>query len=82
MSGHWLTRPSTIRALWIGFAVVLALTVLAGLLVEAHGYFGLDGTFGFNAWYGLGTCVAMIVLAKGLGALLKRPDDYYDPGDG
>ena len=27
----WLSRPQSIRVLWIGFAVVLALTVLAQL---------------------------------------------------
>lgn len=75
---HWLTRPETIRRLWMLFALVLALTVGAQLFVDAHGHFALDGTFGFNAWYGFGTCVVMIFFAKLLGLALKRPDTYYD----
>ena len=75
---HWLVRKSTIRILWIVFAVVLALTVLAGLLVDFHPHFGIEGTFGFFAWYGLLTCAAMVVFAKVLGVLIKRPEDYYD----
>ena len=79
---HRLVRPSTVRGLWIGFAVVLAGLVLGDLLIHPHAGFGIDGSFGFYAWYGLGTCVAMVLFAKGLGILLKRGDDYYDGGDG
>ena len=60
MDDHWLTRESTIRRLWIVFAIVLAATVLMDLVIEHHPYFGLDGTFGFGAWFGF--------------AQLRRPD--------
>lgn len=75
---HWLVRPRTIKALWIVFAAVLVAVVLLDLTVEHHPYFGLDGTFGFGAWFGFFSCVALIVFAKALGAILKRPDTYYD----
>ena len=78
MEDHWLVRATTIRWLWIGFAVVLVAVVLADFAIEQHPYFGLDGTFGFGAWFGFASCVVMIVFAKGLGALLKRRDTYYD----
>jgi len=74
---HWLVRPETIRKLWIGGGVTLAALVAVQMGIEFHGYFGLDGTFAFNAWYGFAVCVAMIIAAKGLGALLKREDTYY-----
>lgn len=75
---HWLVRPETIRLLWIVSLTVLGLTVLADLFVEHHPHFGIDGTFGFAAWFGFVSCVAMIAVAKLLGALLKRSDTYYD----
>jgi hypothetical protein len=75
---HWLRRRATIRKLWMVGCIVLALLVLAQALIEVKGHFGLDGTFGFNAWYGFATCVAMVVFAKGLGVFLKRKDTYYD----
>lgn len=78
MDDHWLVRESTIKRLKIVLAVVLAATVLADLVVEHHPYFGLDGTFGFGAWFGFVSCVALIVIAKTLGTFLKRPDTYYD----
>lgn len=75
---HWLVRPATIRFLWFGGCAILAVLVLADFLVRGHPYFGLDGTFGFYAWYGFATCGAMVILAKGLGVFLKRRDTYYD----
>ena len=74
---HWLVQPETVKKLWLGFSIVLGLTVLAGLAVHIHGHFGIDGTFGFFAWYGLVTCTAMVFGARWLGKLLKVPDDYY-----
>jgi len=76
-SDHWLVRPSTIRRLWIGGGVVLAATVLAQLVIPVKGYFGIDGWFAFAAVFGFLSCVAMVLFAKLLGVLLKRPEDYY-----
>lgn len=75
---HWLVRPENIRKLWWIFGAILALTVLAQLLVHVHDYFGVDGWFGFSAMYGFLTCVAMVIFAKVLGFVLKRPETYYD----
>ena len=77
MTPHWLTRPPIIRRLWIVFIAVLAMTVLAELFIQRHPAIGIDGVFGFNAWYGFGACVAMVLLARLLGLILKRRDDYY-----
>ena len=76
---HWLVKPETIRRLWIGFAVLLAAIAAGDFFVHHYEYFGIDATFGFYAWYGFLTCVAMVVGAKVLGIFLKRPDDYYEP---
>jgi hypothetical protein len=78
MDDHWLVRESTIKKLWILFGAVLAATVLMDIVVAHHPYFGLDGSFGFGAWFGFASCAAMIIAAKALGAVLKRPDTYYD----
>jgi len=78
MDDHWLTRESTIKRLWGAFAIMLVIIVLLDLVIDHHGYFGLDGTFGFGAWFGFLSCVVLIVGAKGLGSVLKRPDTYYD----
>lgn len=78
---HWLVRPTTIRKLWWGFSVVLALTVVAQLFIYVKGYFGVDSWFGFGAAFGFLSCLAMVLVAKGLGFFLKRDEDYYAAGE-
>ncbi|MDX2458418.1 MAG: hypothetical protein QNL87_13015 [Gammaproteobacteria bacterium] len=78
MKQHWLVRPASIRLLWIIFLLVLALTVLASLFTEVHARFRIDGSFAFNAWYGFLSCIGMVLVAKLLGHLLHRKDNYYD----
>lgn len=75
---HWLDEPRNVRLLWRLFLAVLALTVLVELLVDLHPHFAVEGLFGFHAWFGLLACAAMILVAKALGVLLKRPDSYYN----
>ena len=74
---HWLLRPTTIRKLWIGFIAVLVLLVLAQTVIYIKGYFVVDGWFGFAAVYGFGCCLLMVLVAKLLGVVLKRPQNYY-----
>jgi hypothetical protein len=78
---HWLDRPRNVERLWRGFLVVLALTVLAELVVHLHPSFEIESVFGFNAWFGFAACAAMIVVAKALALVLKRPDSYYGRRD-
>jgi hypothetical protein len=78
---HWLVRPKTIRLFWIGGSLMLALTVLLQLVIKVKGYFGVDGWFGFGAVFGFLCCVAMVLVAKGLGRFIKRDENYYQDGD-
>ena len=75
---HWLARPATIRKLWIALIAFLALLLAGGAAYPVHGYFGLDGTFAFAAWFGFASCVVLVLGAKALAIFLKRPDTYYD----
>jgi hypothetical protein len=62
---------------WLAFIIVLALTVVAQLGVDAHPHFEIERWFGAYALYGFLACAALILIAKALGAFLKRRDDYY-----
>lgn len=77
MAQHWLTRPATVRKLWVLFIAVLAATLAAELFVAHEAHFGIEGTFAFHAWYGFLACTALIVIARLLGLFVKRPDTYY-----
>ena len=73
----WLARPESIQLLWRIFWAILALTVVLQLVVKVKGSFGIDGWFGFGAAFGFLCCVAMVVVAKVLGYILKRDENYY-----
>lgn len=68
------------KRLTILLLVVCGLLVAADLLIHKHAHFATDALFGFYAFYGLLASVALVVVGRGLAALLSRPEDYY--GDG
>ncbi len=74
-----IATAAAIRRLWIGFAAVLVLTLAAGLLVPAHD--GVKGSFGFGAWFGFASCVALVLLSRLAGLFLKRPEAFYRDED-
>lgn len=78
---HWLVQKGTIRKLWIGGGVLLALTVVAEVFLPVKGYFGVDDWFGFGAVFGFVSCLLMVLFAKFLGLFLKRPETYYAEKD-
>ncbi len=78
---HWLDEPRNVKRLWRGFLALLALTVLTELVVTLHPHFEVESLPAFHAAYGFLACAAMIIAAKALGALLKRPDNYYETND-
>ena len=78
---HWLDRPRNVNLLRRTLVGVLALPLIAEALLTLHPHFAIESVFAFYAWYGLMACVLMIVVAKTLAILLKRPDSYYDERD-
>ncbi len=75
---HWLVRPTTIRWLWWSFSGLLVLTASAQLVIEVKSYFSVDAWLGFGAAFGFFSCLTMVLVARGLGYVLKRREDYYD----
>jgi hypothetical protein len=66
-----------IRRLWQVFIAMLALTVLAQFVIDVHAHFEVERVFGAYAIYGFAACAALILIARAIGLLLKRSDDYY-----
>jgi hypothetical protein len=66
-----------IRRLWQVFIAILAATVLSELAVLVEPHFPVERVFGAYAIYGFAACAALILIARAIGLLLKRPDDYY-----
>lgn len=68
----------TARRLWVLFGIILAGTLLAEAFVSMHGPDSVSHSFGFNAWYGFLSCVALVGVSRLVGLLLKRKDTWYD----
>lgn len=66
-----------IRRLWLVFIAILAASVLFEFAVHEEPHFAVERVFGAYAIYGFAACAALILIAKAIGLLLKRPDDYY-----
>ena len=74
-----MSAPGLSRRHWLTFAAVLVGTLVAEAFVEHEGRFGVDGTFGFHAWYGFASCVLMVTFSKFVvGRLLSRLDETDD----
>jgi len=50
---------------------------VAQFVIKVKGYFGVDGWLGFAAIFGFVSCLLMVLVAKALGLVLKRDEDYY-----
>lgn len=53
-------------------------SVLAEFVIHRHVEFGFSGIPGFYALVGFGAYCVIVLGAKSLRPLLKRPEDYYD----
>lgn len=73
----WLVRPTTIKLLWRILWVVLVLTVAVHFVIPVKGYFGVEAWYGFGAAFGFFSCLVMVFVARILGFLLKRDENYY-----
>lgn len=79
---QWLSHPKNVRHLRRGLLAALALVVGLPFVVPVHGHFAVEARFGFSALFGFLACVGMVLIAKLLGLLLKRRDDYYEDRGG
>ncbi|MHB8121389.1 MAG: hypothetical protein ACYDG4_04465 [Desulfuromonadaceae bacterium] len=76
---NWLDDPKNIRTVRFVFYVVLVLLVLPDLFMHKHTlFYSIEAWPGFYAFFGFVSCVAIILISKLLGYVLKRSENYYD----
>ena len=79
-------EPTVSRKFWIALWLTCVVSVLLELRVHRHEHFessdsvfaSATNVFGFYVALGFLACCSAILLAKGLGLLLKKKEDYYD----
>ena len=75
---YWLDDHGNIKKVIITLFVVCGLLFIADFFYHKHSYFAAEDFFGFYAIFGFVVCVALVLAAKWMRALLMRPEDYYD----
>ncbi|MBE7491532.1 MAG: hypothetical protein HS108_07240 [Planctomycetes bacterium] len=78
-----LSDPRTIKWIWAGGLLVLAVILGLDFTVHHHAHFPRDGISidtlpEFFPFYGFLSCFLMVVVAKALATALQRKDTYYD----
>ncbi len=79
-------KPTVSRRFWIALWLTCGASVLLEFLVHRHEHFtktesafgSATNGFGFYVALGFLACSGAIILAKGLGLLLKKKEDFYD----
>ena len=72
------TPIDDLRPWWIGFGILLALSLLADVFIEHHAHFGFEDFLGFYAGYGFGAGIVVVVIAKVVAIFLRRKASYYE----
>jgi hypothetical protein len=75
---HLFDKPENVRRLLRALYLACALLLAADLFIHRHVIHAWESLWGFYGLYGFVACVALVLLAKELRRILKRPEDYYD----
>jgi hypothetical protein len=75
---YWLDRSENVTKIFRGLCALGLALVVADLVVHRHDSVDFAAWFGFYAVYGFVACVALVLTAKAMRRVLKRPEDYYD----
>ena len=75
---RWLDHKKNVDKVYWSVWILCALLFAVEPFVHKHGDFAFEIWFGFHGWYGFVACVGLVLAAKVLRILLKRPEDYYE----
>lgn len=73
----WVDKPGSANKIFWGLGALCAIVFVAGFMVDMHGHFAVENFGGFYAVYGFVMFTGLILVAKALRVIIKRPEDYY-----
>jgi len=79
---HFFDRPGNVRRILYLLYACCAALLLTDVFYPRHTQHDWDGWWGFYPLYGFAGCVLLVLIARLLRRILKRPEHYYDAGDG
>jgi uncharacterized membrane protein AbrB (regulator of aidB expression) len=75
---HLFDKPENVSRLLRLLYLACALLLVADLFIHRHAGHAWESLWSFYAFFGFTACVLLVLLAKQLRKLLKRPENYYD----
>jgi len=75
---YWLDRRENVNKVYWAVWIVCGVLLLIDPLIHKHEEFGFAEWFGFFGFFGFVACVGLVLTAKALRKILKRPEDYYE----
>ena len=75
---RWLDHARNVSKLYYAVWVCGLVLVLLDFVMHRHDPIAFAERPGFYAAYGFLACVLLVLTAKSLRRLLKRPEDYYE----
>jgi drug/metabolite transporter (DMT)-like permease len=75
---YWLDRKENVTKVYWAVWVLCGLLLLIDPLIHKHEEFEFAEWFGFFGFFGFVACVGLVLTAKALRRILKRPEDYYE----
>jgi uncharacterized membrane protein len=75
---YWLDDPRNVTRIVWALVTICVLLFFADAFYHKHAAFPIEQRFGFYAVFGFAVYVGLVLTAKALRRLLKRPENYYD----
>ena len=73
----WFTKTENSNKICLALAALCLALFLADFTYDKHGHFHIEEIPGFYGIYGFFMFTALILVAKALRTLIKRPENYY-----
>ncbi len=77
----WVEKKRNVDRIVYALYILCAGLFVADFLYHKHVYLGIEEFPGFYALYGFVMCAMLVICAKAMRVVLKRPEDYYAPND-
>lgn len=75
---HLFDKPRNVRLVFRLFYGICIVLLALDFVLHRHVAHAWDRLPGFYALFGFTACVTLVLIAKRLRRLLRRPEDYYD----
>lgn len=75
---YFLHKKRNVKIILRVFYAICALLLLVDLVYHRHVTHPWEALFGFHAFYGLGACVLLVLVAREMRKILMREEDYYE----